>query len=71
VVFHHGFRQPCYCYLPTMLEQLKFEHPDYWQVITNGGELSERLALLTQAPATLKKSPRAAKPATSAAYCRS
>ena len=56
VVFHHGYRQPCYCYLPTMLEQLKFEHPDYWQVITNGGELSERLALLIQAPATLKKS---------------
>jgi N-acyl amino acid synthase of PEP-CTERM/exosortase system len=56
VVFHHGFRQPCYCYLPTMLEQLKFEHPDYWQVITNGGELSERLALLIQAPAALKKS---------------
>ena len=56
VVFHHGFRQPCYCYLPAMLEQLKFEHPDYWQVITNGGELSERLALLIQAPATLKKS---------------
>jgi hypothetical protein len=39
-----------------MLEELKFEHPDYWQVITNGGELSERLALLTQAPTTLKKS---------------
>jgi len=56
VVFHHGYRQPCYCYLPTMLEELKFEQPDYWQVITNGGELSERLMLLTQAPATLKKS---------------
>jgi N-acyl amino acid synthase of PEP-CTERM/exosortase system len=55
VVFHHGFRQPCYCYLPTMLEELKFEHPDYWQVITNGGELSERLALLTQTPSTLRK----------------
>ena len=56
VVFHHGFRQPCYCYLPTMLEELKFEHPDYWQVITNGGELSERLALLTQTPSTFRKS---------------
>jgi N-acyl amino acid synthase of PEP-CTERM/exosortase system len=55
VVFHHGFRQPCYCYLPTMLEELKFEHPDYWQVITNGGELSERLALLLQAPSTFRK----------------
>jgi N-acyl amino acid synthase of PEP-CTERM/exosortase system len=56
VVFHHGFRQPCYCYLPTMLEELKFEHPDYWQVITNGGELSDRLALVTQAPSTFRKS---------------
>ena len=55
VVFHHGFRQPCYCYLPTMLEELKLEHPDYWQVITNGGELSERLALLTQNSAGLRK----------------
>lgn len=46
VVFHHGFRQPCYCYLPTMLEELRFEHPDYWEVITNGGELSQRMDLL-------------------------
>jgi N-acyl amino acid synthase of PEP-CTERM/exosortase system len=44
VVFHHGFRQPCYCYLPTMLEDLRREQRDYWDVITNGGELSEKLA---------------------------
>ena len=49
VVFHHGFRQPCYCYLPAMLERLRFEQRDYWEVITNGGELSQRLAVLTPA----------------------
>jgi N-acyl amino acid synthase of PEP-CTERM/exosortase system len=50
VVFHHGFRQPCYCYLPAMLERLKLEQRDYWDVITNGGELDQRLALLTAEP---------------------
>jgi N-acyl amino acid synthase of PEP-CTERM/exosortase system len=50
VVFHHGFRQPCYCYLPAMLEELRFEHRDYWDVITNGGELSQRLELLPETP---------------------
>jgi len=56
VVDHHGLRQPSWSYIPTVLEELKFEHPDYWQVVTNGGELSERLALLIQAPSTLRKS---------------
>jgi len=50
VVFHHGFRQPCYCYLPAMLERLKLEQRDYSDVITNGGELSSRLALQLDAP---------------------
>ncbi|HEX4634965.1 MAG TPA: PEP-CTERM/exosortase system-associated acyltransferase [Rhizomicrobium sp.] len=50
VVFHHGFRQPCYCYLPSMLERLRFEQRDYWEVITNGGELSSRLTLQIDAP---------------------
>jgi N-acyl amino acid synthase of PEP-CTERM/exosortase system len=55
VVFHHGYRQPCYCYLPAMLKELKLEHPDYWQVVTNGGELSDRLALRTQTSTPLKR----------------
>jgi len=50
VVFHHGFRQPCYCYLPTMLEEMRAEHRDYWDVVTNGGELSQRLTYLSEAP---------------------
>ena len=54
VVFHHGFRQPCYCYLPTMLEEMRAEHPDYWEVVTNGGELSQRLTQLAEAPIPLR-----------------
>ena len=50
VVFHHGFRQPCYCYLPAMLDRLRLEQRDYWDVITNGGELSQRMALLANTP---------------------
>jgi N-acyl amino acid synthase of PEP-CTERM/exosortase system len=43
MVSHHGLRQPSYLYLPRMLEQVWEEHPDYWSVLTNAGELSERL----------------------------
>jgi hypothetical protein len=32
------------------LEELKFEHRDYWEVVTNGGELSQRLAVLMPVP---------------------
>lgn len=46
VVCHHGLRQPSWSYIPTVLEELKLEHRDYWEVVTNGGELSQRMALL-------------------------
>jgi N-acyl amino acid synthase of PEP-CTERM/exosortase system len=46
LVFHHGLRQPSYCYLPQMLDEMKSEQRDYWNVITNGGELAERLKLI-------------------------
>jgi N-acyl amino acid synthase of PEP-CTERM/exosortase system len=54
VVNHHGLRQPSWCYIPTVLEELKFEHRDYWQVVTNGGELSEKMALLAPTPFVMK-----------------
>jgi N-acyl amino acid synthase of PEP-CTERM/exosortase system len=54
VVNHHGLRQPSWCYIPTVLEELRFEHRDYWEVVTNGGELNENMALLTPTPFTLK-----------------
>jgi len=54
VVNHHGFRQPSWSYIPTVLEELKFEHRDYWEVVTNGGELSEKMALLAPTPSVIK-----------------
>ena len=40
VIEHHGLRQPCYCSLPEMLETLRREQPEYWDIITNAGELA-------------------------------
>jgi N-acyl amino acid synthase of PEP-CTERM/exosortase system len=54
VVNHHGLRQPSWSYIPTVLEELKFEHRDYWEVVTNGGELSQRMARLAPTPMVLK-----------------
>jgi len=54
VVNHHGFRQPSWSYIPTVLDELKFEHRDYWEVVTNGGELSEKMALLAPTPSVMK-----------------
>lgn len=57
VVDHHGLRQPSWCYIPTVLHELKLEHRDYWEVVTNGSELSEKMALL--APTTVSVKVRA------------
>jgi N-acyl amino acid synthase of PEP-CTERM/exosortase system len=38
-VMHHGLRQQCYCNLKRMLEDLRREQPEYWNVITDGGIL--------------------------------
>jgi N-acyl amino acid synthase of PEP-CTERM/exosortase system len=40
LVVHHGLRQPCYCDVQKMLKILRCEYPEYWNVITNGGELA-------------------------------
>ena len=39
MVSHHGLRQPSYCHLPTMLRELAEAKPEFWDVVTNGGEL--------------------------------
>jgi N-acyl amino acid synthase of PEP-CTERM/exosortase system len=39
LVSHHGLRQPCYCYLPEMLQAFEQLRPDNWAIVTNGGEL--------------------------------
>jgi len=43
IVLHHGLRQPCYGSIPEVLKNLKREHPDYWNVVTNAGQLAEMM----------------------------
>ena len=43
LVMHHGIRQPCYCYLPDMLEYARRTQPQCWEVLTDGGALHEEL----------------------------
>jgi N-acyl amino acid synthase of PEP-CTERM/exosortase system len=43
VVLHHGLRQPCYSSISEVLKNLKRDHYDYWCVVTNGGELTEKM----------------------------
>jgi N-acyl amino acid synthase of PEP-CTERM/exosortase system len=40
LISHHGIRQPSFCHVPTMLEQLFFKQPDHWDIVTDGGTLS-------------------------------
>ena len=40
VVEYHGLRQPCFCVLPKMLEDVKRERPAFWSVLTSGGALA-------------------------------
>lgn len=47
LVDHHGLRQPSYSYIPEMMERCKAEQRDYWDVITNAGELIEKLNRVT------------------------
>lgn len=39
MISHHGLRQPSYCHLPTMLRDLAEAKPEFWDVVTNRGEL--------------------------------
>ncbi len=43
LVMHHGIRQPCYCYLPDMLEIARRINPQCWEVLTDGGTLQDKL----------------------------
>lgn len=47
LVMHHGLRQPCYCYLPDMLENARRTQPQCWEVLTDGGILHDELAAKT------------------------
>jgi len=39
LVEYHGFRQPCHCEVAPMLARVKSEHPEIWDVLTDGGVL--------------------------------
>jgi N-acyl amino acid synthase of PEP-CTERM/exosortase system len=39
MVEYHGLRQPCYCEVGPMLDRVKGEHPEIWEVLTDGGQL--------------------------------
>ena len=43
LVEHHGIRQPCYCYLPDLLENARRAQPKCWEVLTDGGLLHDQL----------------------------
>ena len=44
LVEHHGIRQPCYCYLPDLLENVRRAQPQCWEVLTDGGALHDHVA---------------------------
>ena len=50
---HHGLRQPSYSYIPEMMERCKYEQRDYWDVITNAGELIEKLKRMMGTPTAM------------------
>jgi N-acyl amino acid synthase of PEP-CTERM/exosortase system len=43
LINHHGIRQPSEGYVPEMLDRLRREQPEHWNVVTNGGELCEKM----------------------------
>ncbi len=45
MVMHHGIRQPCYCYLPDMLENARRIQPECWKVLTDGGILHDQILM--------------------------
>ncbi|HXJ01465.1 MAG TPA: PEP-CTERM/exosortase system-associated acyltransferase [Micropepsaceae bacterium] len=39
LIEYHGLRQPCYCVVADVLEDVKRERPAFWSVLTDGGAL--------------------------------
>lgn len=48
LIEHHGIRQPCYCYLPDMLENARRTQPQCWEVLTDHGTLHDQIASRTR-----------------------
>ena len=38
-VEYHGRRQPCYCHVDSVLNQVRSERFEFWEVLTDGGSL--------------------------------
>ena len=38
-VAYHGLRQPCFARVATLVNRVKSEHPDVWELITDGGRV--------------------------------
>ena len=49
LVEYHGLRQPCYGEIATLLSDMRREVPAYWDVVTDGGVLWDRLNGLSAA----------------------
>ena len=49
VVEFHGRRQPCFRHLPTLLAQVRDEHEDVWEILTNDGAHIDALAQIEAA----------------------
>jgi N-acyl amino acid synthase of PEP-CTERM/exosortase system len=48
LVHFHGMRQPCYGNIETILERLRRERPEVWDLVTDGGSLWELLRASTR-----------------------
>lgn len=46
LVEHHGLRQPCHADLATLLDGVREQRPDVWEVITDDGRLAAPAAAL-------------------------
>lgn len=42
IVEYHGLRQPCHSYLYDLLERVRMEKPQIWEVITDHGRILEQ-----------------------------
>ena len=39
LIEYHGLRQPCYCVVDDMLNEVRRERPAFWSVLTDEGTL--------------------------------
>ncbi|HXJ01925.1 MAG TPA: PEP-CTERM/exosortase system-associated acyltransferase [Micropepsaceae bacterium] len=42
LIEYHGLRQPCYCVIDDALNEMKYERPAFWSLLTDGGALCDQ-----------------------------